>query len=204
MGLKTREEWLTTAYERLIPLVEKHGQLPDSTHVICSWPSSGIRKNIGQCFTPEWTSDFSIYIAISPMLKEPRHVLHTLLHEMVHAIGVNGHGKKFQKICQHVGLINESSHSSIGPEDRSPTLELTFTEILQELGEYPHIALTPPEKKVAEGQQEDKKKPYVKLFDPAVPEYWIYMPMKVFEKFGAPACRGVNGNKLMEVVKDEE
>ena len=204
LALKTREEWLTTAYERLIPTVEKHGKVPDTVHTICSWPSGSIRKIVGECYKPEWTGDGSIYITISPMLRDPRQVLHTMLHEMVHAIGQKGHGKKFQAVCHRIGLITESSHSSLEPTDRSPELELRFTEIIQELGDYPHVQLKPPAKKTSEKGGEEKKKPYIKLFDPVVPEYWIYMPIKVYEKYGAPACQGANSNKLMEVVKDED
>jgi hypothetical protein len=78
--MSSREEWLAMAYERLLPLVEKHGKVPDFTHVICSWPSKTIRKTIGECYRPEWTADGSIYLVISPMLIDPRHVLHTLTH----------------------------------------------------------------------------------------------------------------------------
>lgn len=203
MELKTREEWLTTAFERLIPTVEKHGKVPDATHIICSWPSRSIRKVVGECYMPEWTADGSVYITISPMLRDPKQVLHALLHEMVHAIGMKGHGKKFQAVCERVGLITEGTHSSLLPSDRSPELEHRFIEILEELKDYPHVALVPVEKNKDKQDGEEKKKPYVKLFDPDLPEYWIYMPIKVFEKYGAPACRGAS-NKLMEVLKDED
>ena len=203
MELKTREDWLLVAMEQLLPLVEKHGKIPDAMHIICSWPPRSIRKIIGVCYGTEWTSDGSVYITVSPVLNNPRHVLHTILHELVHAVGVKSHGKKFQAICAKVGLLNEAPTVSLADAVRSPELELLFTEMIQELGDYPHVAMTPPESKKKEDDGEEKKKPYVKLFDPDLPEYWIYMPIRVFEKYGAPVCRGAS-NKLMEVLKDDE
>ncbi len=200
MGLMNREQWLMTAFERLVPTIEKHGKVPDSTHVLCSWPSKSIRKTIGMCYQPAWAEDGSTYITISPLLKDPRHVLHTLLHEMVHAVGLRGHGKKFKATCEKVGLVNEGSSSTLDEMLRSQELELRFTEILKELGEYKHVAMVPPEKNKEENGEE-KKKPYVKCTSQGT-GYWVYVKTSLFEKMGPPL--DPTTKQPMEVEKDGE
>jgi hypothetical protein len=118
---------------------------------------------------------------------------------MIHAIGLNGHGKKFQAVCQHAGLINEGA-CSLDANNRSPELNSQFSEIIKELGLYPHVQMKPPEKKKVE--KTEKKKTYMKFFSPDNADYWVYIRTTLVQTYGPPI--DPTSKKPMEELKDAE
>jgi hypothetical protein len=183
MAMTTREAWLFSAMEAMWPLVEKFGKIPDTCHVLCSWPPTSIRRCIGMCHHPAWTPDQSIYITISPMLIEPREVLRTLLHEMVHAVGNKGHGRRFKAVCATIGLLNEDPHVPMDDTTLRADLISVLDKLSTTLGPYPHTPMTPPEKK---SSSTTKKKSKIKCISKADPEYWIEIKAALIDTVGTP------------------
>jgi hypothetical protein len=142
-SLITREQWLNQAVAALRPNLKR--ELPEKLRISCSWPSrSGLAKSkrrIGECWSPEASSDGTTEIFISPYLGDPLApcgVLATLVHELVHAaVGLEAkHGKKFRECAKAVGLEGKMTATSAGAE----LLEV-FAGILEEMPPYPHATL---------------------------------------------------------------
>ena len=147
---KTREEWLDAAIERLRPRFEGTGATPrDKLAAIVSWPYKS-RKAIGQCFHGAgWTDCGTTYVTVSPILgDDPARVLDILLHELVHACGIGGHGKDFKKVALKVGLTGKMKATEATPELRAD-LEV----MAEELGPYPHQTM----REVQDGAKEKKE-----------------------------------------------
>src|SRR2546428_4299836 len=100
--LQLREAWLEQAATFLRGYLEQHGLLLDVLpRVSCGFPSRNVSRVIGQCFNPKACADGKPQIFISPTIAESLEVLHTLLHELIHAaIGFDEphpHGRKFSQ-----------------------------------------------------------------------------------------------------------
>jgi hypothetical protein len=101
----------------------------------------GLKKRvIGQCHPPE-EKDGVHELFISPVLDKPIDVVGTLMHEMAHVIAgaAARHGKDFIGVCNRAGLT-EGKPFSRGPGSK---LKLIITKIAEEIGAYPHQAITP-------------------------------------------------------------
>src|SRR3990167_8241940 len=108
---KTREEWLKAAVEALRPRYKEHGKLPAQLEVITAWIPTNTRAG-GAHFSKAWSASKKVeYIHITPLLKEPGDVLAVLVHELVHALGVEEgketHGKEFKKVAVALGLTGK-------------------------------------------------------------------------------------------------
>lgn len=137
---ETREAWLNRAVEAL----REHVFIPAGEHVppvrvSVGWPKGG-RKVIGQCWKTDAAEDEVSQVFISPVLKDMAEVLETLVHELVHAVDncESGHRGEFKRIAVEVGLEGKMTATHAGAE-----LLATLMEVAEELGEYPHAALTP-------------------------------------------------------------
>lgn len=112
MQTLNREGWLTMMIERFIAdhFTEAGYTVPDKVRVTCGWPHKGgvgsRKRRIGECWSPECSTDGSHQIFISPVLDEPVKVIGVLIHEVVHAVvGVeHGHKKPFSTCAKAVGL----------------------------------------------------------------------------------------------------
>jgi hypothetical protein len=152
---KTREEWLEVAVALLRPKFDDLDvEVAENIAIIVSWPR-GSKVAIGQCFDPAWTDDKATYITVSPIINDPVQVLDIVLHEMVHACGIRGHGKDFKKIATAVGLTSKMKATV-------PTEELReeLVKMAEEIGPYPHIVMTDY---TSGGGEEGEKKPGTRI-----------------------------------------
>lgn len=143
----TREQWLEAAIGELQPVFAEVGKdaLAARVRPSVGFPK-GARKAIGQCFDGTASADERPHVFISPVLVEPVTVLATLAHELVHAIeGCKaGHRGPFAKTAKAIGLEGKMTATVAGD-----ALRAKLTAISETLGEYPHAALIPAEKKKA-------------------------------------------------------
>ena len=140
MNQPVREEWLNRAVESLREHVfEPVGEVVPPVRVSVGWPKGG-RKVIGQCWKTDAADDEVSQVFISPVLSDPAEVLETLVHELVHAVDncESGHRGEFRRIALDVGLAGKMTSTHAGPE-----LLIKLMAVSEELGEFPHAALTP-------------------------------------------------------------
>jgi len=175
---ETREGWLNRAVEAL----REHVFIPAGEHVppvrvSVGWPKGG-RKVIGQCWKTTAAADEVSQVFISPVLHEPAEVLETLVHELVHAVDncESGHRGEFRRIAKEVGLEGKMTATHAGAE-----LLATLMEVAEELGEYPHAALTPALSGV--------KKQGVRMLKVVCPEDgYIVRTTQKWLDIGTPTC----------------
>ncbi|MGL5683610.1 MAG: hypothetical protein ACRDDZ_11260 [Marinifilaceae bacterium] len=107
---------------------------------------------LGICYSNEIATDNKYQIYINPTIEEllgDQGILSVLTHELVHACGVNGHGKQFRELGLYIGLEGMMSCSIA-----SATLQNYFIKIVNKLGTFPHACLTP--QGLAKAQKPDK------------------------------------------------
>lgn len=138
----TREAWLLSAVDALIPMLEQAGAANlrnKKFQVSVSFPSKSIRKRIGECWASRASQCGGINnILVSPVLDDAVTVLGVVAHELVHADddGESGHNGHFRKVATALGLTGKMTATAIG-EDLKPVLE----DLARELGPYPHTKL---------------------------------------------------------------
>lgn len=144
----TREKWLVTASEAILPRLQAAGAGPTPRYrVSVGWPlgvrpkNTGPVKRVGECFCSSCSKDGTHEIFISPFLDEAggrQGVLATLLHELVHAfVGIKArHGRDFKAVAVKVGLEGKMTATAAGPE-----LLLWLDDLAKALGPYPHASL---------------------------------------------------------------
>ena len=136
-----REQWLQAATEIFRPWFEKRDfSYPDKLRVACSFTGHGVKGNaIGECWATICSKDSACEIMISPVLDDPSRVLDVLLHELIHAVlGIEeGHGKVFRALATDLGLTGKMTATIA-----SPDLVEDLKPIIEQLGAYPHAALT--------------------------------------------------------------
>jgi hypothetical protein len=182
MTYTTREAWLQEAASRLRSRFNGLDAQPvEKVEAIVSWPN-GSNTAIGQCFPgSHWTEDGTTYVTVSPVLgDDPTRVLDVLLHEMVHACGILGHGKDFRKVATAVGLTGKMT-ATIATDELRAELEV----LAEELGPYPHVIMSP---RGGEPKKTKKKGNQRKLVSPIDPDYIVYMLPGKLEKYGPPVC----------------
>ena len=152
-----REHWLESAVEKLRPYMKSKGYtVPGKIRIACSWPTGRSRPNkkgtvtLGECHACESSADKSNQITITMSLEDPLRILDVVLHELGHAaVGVKyGHKAPFARFCKAVGLDGEveinGEKRKCKPTATVPndTLKAILKEIADELGPYPHAALS--------------------------------------------------------------
>lgn len=142
--IPTREEWLGRMVDAFRPMFAELGKpLPDRIRVSCGWPSrsalSGKSKRIGEAWSHRCSGDGAHETFLSPVLADVVEVGATLVHELVHhAVGVEaGHKGPFRALALAVGLVGPMRATTAGA-----ALAERLHTIAEELGAYPHAALT--------------------------------------------------------------
>jgi len=142
--MKTREQWLLEATEKLRVIFESSGiPLPEKIRVSCGWPSRGGTKTnnrvIGQCWSAEASKDGYTQIFISPYIESGYESLEVLTHELIHAARPEArHGSEFKSAMGLIGLIGKATATKAG-DDLKPHLET----IAEELGLYDNGKIDP-------------------------------------------------------------
>lgn len=136
----TREEWLEAFTEELRPHLAAAGaKLPKRVKCSCGFASSGIRSNtIGECWVPEASGAGVPELFIVPRLDDSGQVAAVLLHELIHAAGIRGHGADFKAVALKLGLVGPMTATTPGPA----AVKL-LGGIIRKLGGYPHATLDP-------------------------------------------------------------
>lgn len=140
--MQTREQWLIEAVQELRPLFKAQAEVPQ-VRVCMGFPPKkafGKRQVLGVCCMPGATSDGIAQIYINPTVSElggGQGILSILTHELVHACGINGHGKEFHKLGMFVGLEGKMSSSKA-----NESLQQYFERIINKLGQMPHANIT--------------------------------------------------------------
>jgi hypothetical protein len=136
----TRESWLTAG----IGLLETDfdhvaAPLPRGIRVSVGFPR-GCRSAIGQCFSTKASTDGTNHVFISPVLEDSVETLAVVCHELVHVVDDcrSGHRGNFARIAKALGL--QGPMRATRPSAR---LAERLLELAEELGPYPHRALTP-------------------------------------------------------------
>lgn len=138
----TREAWLDSAVELLIPLLGQAGAQNLSKRIIkvsVGFPARTIRKTIGQCWATKASEDGKTsHLFISPLLDDAVKVLGVLAHELIHCDDdcESQHAGHFRKVATAFGLTGKMTATEVG-EDLEPVLK----DMLTELGDYPHVKL---------------------------------------------------------------
>ena len=187
-----REQWLTTAVDRLtVGLFSEHGaEVPNNVRVSCGWPSQSIRKTTGEAWTELASADGSHETYISPIIDHSITVLGTLVHELVHhAVGIKaGHRAPFKRLATAVGLEGKMTATHVGEE-----LERRLELLSSELGPYPHAAVDP---------RQGKKKQATRLMkcECVTCGYIVRTTSKWLDLYGTPYCPCNNDEPIrMEV-----
>lgn len=186
-----REAWLQAAVERVNSLLRDLAdvEVPE-VRVSVGWPSRGgtslKRRTVGECWKPHTASDGISQIYISPVLEDPVDILGVLTHELIHAWdrGESGHRGAFVKASKAVGLTAPWTATSVGP-DLKPLLE----EVVEDLGEYPHVKLTPSVKEKVQSTRMIKLECPICGYIARTTRKWI--------ETGLPSCP--DGDELEEV-----
>jgi hypothetical protein len=138
---RTREEWLLRLADALRPSFQVVGHpLPNQLRITCGWPSKAalarVHRTIGECWPPSASADQTVEIFISPCLGSAVEASETLVHELVHAVGVRGHRKDFSEIAKTVGLKKPWRATTATPELRD-----RLNALILRIGPYPHATL---------------------------------------------------------------
>lgn len=186
----TREAWLLSAVELLIPLLEQAGATNVRSldlSVSVGFPSKSVRKRIGEHWHAESSSDGKMHhMFISPLLDDPIQVLGVLAHELIHADdnGESQHGGHFRRVALALGLEGKMTATVVGDN-----LTVLLGDILKELGEYPHIKLNLGDQKkqttrMIKVECQDTECPYLDSNG----GHYVLRLTKKWAEIGLPSC----------------
>lgn len=180
----TREAWLHEACELLSPLLLAQGhKVPEKLQVSVGYPKSKAKTAIGVCHSPEWTTDGTTHIFISPVLGDSEErILDVLLHELIHAaVGCEcGHRNPFKKVAKALGLEGKPTATYV---TEGTDLHKELVTIADKLGTFAHSVMNAP-LGIA------KRKPgggWIKLTSKSEPAYILRISAKAYREFGAPS-----------------
>lgn len=181
MPFTTREEYLTCAMHEMSSWFD--GPFPENVSVSCGWPSksalSSKKRRIGEAWSSENSKDKKFQLFISPYLDKPIDVLHTLLHEMIHAfVGLEcGHKGEFKRVALFLGCEGKMTATFPG-EDQIKRLNV----VSRTAGPYPHGSL---DKRMINGDRKQGTR-MLKAICPGC-EYTVRTTAKWLET-GLPTC----------------
>ncbi len=171
-----REEWLAQA----AAVIVKELQLEVEDFAISvGWPSkmglSKVRRRVGECWNGETSKDGVPQVYISPVLDDP---VPTIAHELLHVENPESkHGPAFAKRAKMLGFEGTPTSTEPGKE-----LETRLNAVIEKLkmGDYPHAAITPSDKKVQTTR--------LLKAECAVHGYVVRVTRKWLKDMGAPLC----------------
>lgn len=176
----TREEWLNEAVKRFRPWFRRRDlTIPRGLKALCSFPTDGDENCLGQCLSPELSKSGKTWnTLVSPTIEKADRALDVLLHELIHASGLSGHGKDFGKAARSFGLTGKMTATVASPE-----LKKKLEKMVEKLGAYPHEKINNPR-----FMPKPKQNHMVKLVSPVNEKFSFWMYSNKIEKFGTPLC----------------
>jgi hypothetical protein len=136
MNSAERIKWLEKSYANLNKVFKL--KAPDDVTIITELTKKGKREGgycIYDCITKDKEKDSEMTHVISVnlhMFKVPVRALDVLLHEMIHASGIKGHGREFACKANKIGLLPPYK-STIA----SDYLKKKLRKIVKEIGAMP-------------------------------------------------------------------
>lgn len=145
MNDMNREQWLIQATELLeklvlVPANEKTDRLVRAK-IAVSVGNTTHKKALGECWKRSASEDNDTnQIFITAKINDSAQVLNVLLHELIHAYDdcESGHTGAFKHLALACGLTGKMT--STKPNDE---LSETFADIVDALGDIPHVKLDP-------------------------------------------------------------
>jgi hypothetical protein len=130
-----RIKWLEKAYQ-----IMRRDFLPEVPEIVtitttAGFPSRRGAGTIGECIHNyiQKSNDTQHLITIHfKQFSDPVEVLHVLLHEVIHASGISGHGKEFSQKAKNLGLLKPWVATTPGEE-----LKAKLIEIAKKIGDMP-------------------------------------------------------------------
>lgn len=175
-----REKWLSDLAKKVEPLFGQFDLKP--YRVTCGWPCRGglTGKVLGECHSQKSSADGVFELFVTPRLDDPAKVSGVLVHEMTHVVaGIEaGHGRRFDRIRQHVGLTKGKATSAMPGE----ALAEKLAKLWEPLGPYPHKALVPVPK------LKPQKEPSVMSLECGTCGCVIRISRKWHDESGPPTC----------------
>lgn len=143
---RTREEWMNRLVNEFRSDFKRLGKpLPDRIRCSVGFPFgkrvTGPGSTVGQCWAVTAARDKKPQVFVSPVEADAFEVAHIIVHELVHAAGIGGHGKDFAEIARGLGLTGKMTSSEPGPE-----LSVRLKAVIKKLGRYDHAVLDPSKK----------------------------------------------------------
>lgn len=144
---KERQDWIEAATQALRQRFADAGySVPEAVRISIGFPKRGAAcSGIGECWSPEASSDEHAEIFVSPELTDGKEIIAALAHLLAHAIvgRIHGHKVAFKHCARAVGLE--------GPmRGATPSSEFAqwIDELILQLDLYPagHLIDTPPQK----------------------------------------------------------
>lgn len=180
---ETREAWLQALATEIRPWYEEVGVTVPAVRIGVGFTSKGARSpRIGECWTPSASADQIPAIFIHPSLHEPvAGVAATLVHELLHAALPPGskHGPAFKRPALALGLAGKMTATHAGPD-----LVARLTPVVEDLGPYPHAALTPG----GISSTGPKQTTRMKKVECSACGYVARTTQKWLDEIGAPIC----------------
>ena len=180
-----REDWLTRAAMIASETLFKEAGyvVPRNIRYAMSLPSRNAmgtkRTTIGQCFSPQCSTDGTHEIFITPRIDDEKTVFATLVHEIVHAVvgNENGHNKVFKRCALAVGLEGKMTATDMSDD----TWERMEPLLAERLGEYPHSRMN---------NVSNKKKQSTRMIKAECDStgYKVRLSRKLIDDYGLPVC----------------
>lgn len=124
-----REDWLTAAAQEAAPLFEATGHPLPRVRITCGFPSTFRRSGtLGECWSDKASADGTFEILISPTVADSTAVFVVLLAQL----------------C----MASKADPIAAGLDTAGAFSDGRWLDLIQELGEYPHSALTVGERPV--------------------------------------------------------
>jgi hypothetical protein len=144
----TREGWLSHALALISKRFTAQGySLPANVKIACGFPvgSRGGKKILGQAISQKASAAGYHETFVSPLVDNPMLALGVVAHEYGHhSVGIEaGHGAQFKQFCAAVGLEGKATEALPG----AALKQWLQDEVLPMLGEYPHAAVDPSQRK---------------------------------------------------------
>jgi hypothetical protein len=124
-----REQWLNGVATEVAPMFEMAGHPLPQVRMTCGFPSTHRRSGtLGECWSDKASGDGTFEIMISPTVADSGKVLTVLLAQL----------------C----LASKADPLTIGLDASGDLADGRWLDLLQEMGDYPHAAITIGERPV--------------------------------------------------------